>query len=712
MDEFYKVLAEELGQEEVKGESRSLREVKREFFHRFNLGQTPIQRAAIEPVFAGKNALLVSATASGKTEAVVVPIVARLTEGGRQHLCVYLAPTKALLNDLVWRLGGQLDHLNFSYAIRHGDRPLPDSDKPFNLLFTTPESLDVMLCKNEPFLSRTRVAVIDEVHQLFGNQRGQQVLFLLERLKRKAQCPLQRLALSATVADPPMMANWLSGSDSPLEVFSVGSPRAIDARVHWADNDTDLARLILATKSEKLLLFTNSRRQCEETYLALRGLDNYDVLVHYSTLEKEDREFVERRFKQARSAICIATTTLELGIDIGSVETVVLRNPPWSVNSLIQRIGRGGRRQEVALALMAAHSPREFLQLVAQMSLVMKEKLEPVTPAEFHSVVIQQILSYTASKSHHRISEEEIISLCQPWQWITVEDIASILSFLSRLGFLHYDPKWQIYEMGTALESLYNDAQIYSNIAGTEGGIEVRTSSRRLAFLPLPRNLHVGDVILFQGRYWKVRTSTKGRIHVEPIEPVSNPIIPTWRGAGPAVSDIIAEEARYALCSRELPQNMQLDRRSERAWDSLLRGLPEEAENIDIWLEKCGNIFVYYTFAGHLVNLMLCLLFNGIDSRFGPVLSFDEIALLANSPLDWSAISKDPQDVLALMSANWRQLREYVSTTDWYDLLPLALKKREVLSQFALPELAARVNQYKDAEMVEVKLGLYQAYQR
>ena len=526
------MLQEELGVEST-DPSRLLESAKSAFLHQHQGQLTAIQQASVPVIYAGKNALLVSATASGKTEAVTIPIAAKLLASSGKEVCVYIAPTRALLNDLHERVTAPLYHLGIRHAIRHGDRPLAKKDEELQVLFTTPESLEVLLCRDAPFLSKARYAVVDEIHQVYGTPRGAQVQFLLERIKSKTGSPLQRVALSATVGDEKELACWFQGSDSEVEIFSTGRQRDILPDIRWLDDPALLRGIIRSLDCKKVLVFTNSRRRCDDVFVILRDLQPYSVFVHYSSLEKEQREYVERHFKLSEFAICVATPTLELGIDIGSIEAVILYDPPSSVGSFLQRIGRGGRRSGATQASMTPRRPLELLQFCAVTDLASAGVLECSPGGHFYSVLVQQIFAMVAAKHHHRIHRDEIAELCEPWTWIQLEDQEEILTALDGRHYLRYEHGWHSYQMGPRLADLYNDAKIYSNIANGGAGVPVFYQGRRLAYLPIPLlQVRLGQTILFAGRYWEITSVSSDSIRVRPGQPVSNPIRPRWGGRG------------------------------------------------------------------------------------------------------------------------------------------------------------------------------------
>ncbi|HYK87885.1 MAG TPA: DEAD/DEAH box helicase, partial [Acidobacteriota bacterium] len=544
--EFDRSLARELGLE-IPHQSRStLERAERAFLSQHYGQKTQIQENAIDPIFLGRNALLVSPTASGKTEAALVPIAARILTGGMKSLCIYICPTRALANDLERRLETPLKRLGLELEVKHGDRHLPLNAGRFAILLTTPESLDVLLGKGLRFLTDVRHVVIDEAHQIYGQPRGYHLLFLLERLKAMGRQPLHRVALSATVETPSKLASWLKGSDAELLAFGSEAKRILSAQFLFPMSPHSLRNWLSGIPAKKMLIFANTRRRCEEVFLAIQNTTPYEAYVHYSTLEKMDREYVEKRFKKAAFAVCVATSTMELGIDIGSVDAVLLADPPNSVASFVQRVGRGGRRGESCPCYLAPRDDRELLRFCALLALAQKGMIEPIVEGCAHSVLVQQVFSCVAAKDNHRVLPEEIKSFCQPWAGYH-RAVDAILENLVAKKYLAAEAGWRSLRMGPKLAELYNKKGIYSNIADSDTGVAVYAQDRKLGTLPLPRDVKKGNVILFAGRYWRIESIRDSSILVSKTAQVADPLVPRWGTRGLKSSDLVTRQMRSLL---------------------------------------------------------------------------------------------------------------------------------------------------------------------
>jgi len=311
---------------------------------------TAIQRAAAGPLLEGRDALLCAPTAAGKTVAFLAPLVeAGVPPGPGLARLLVVAPTRALVNDLARRIEGPLGRIGISVGRWTGDHH--DGGRPQPLTVLTPEALDARLSRSPRVLDGVSAVVLDELHVLDGTARGDQLRVLVHRLRverRDAQGPrpLQVVGASATVARPrELAARYLV---EPV-IIEAGERRRVQARILRGIAPPAVeAHLAQAVRDgfRKVLLFVDSRAAVEELAAWLRQRPPFRgaVIAHHGSLSRRARLDAEARFQRAPVAICVATSTLELGIDIGDIDLVALLRPPPSLAALSQRIGRGRRR--------------------------------------------------------------------------------------------------------------------------------------------------------------------------------------------------------------------------------------------------------------------------------------------------------------------------------------------------------------------------------
>lgn len=366
----------------------------------------PVQEMAADAVLDGANAIVLAPTAGGKTEAAVFPALAKLMERASSGVgAVYFAPIKALLNNQEERFGLYTEMVGLRRFVWHGDVGPADRQAflrdPAEVLMTTPESLEVMMISQripvETLFRDLETIIIDEVHAFAGTDRGGHLLSLLERLSGASRHDLQRIGLSATVGNPGAILAWLSGTSTrPQRLISPTSTgRRRQIAVHHEAGPDALARTAAqAASGGKSLLFCQRRALAEAVADRMRGR-GIDVFVHHSSIAASERAEAERRFQDDRPAAIVCTSTLELGIDIGDLDSVIQIDAPSTVSSFLQRMGRTGRRpDQIANTTFLCQSPEAVLQAVAIVELARKGWVEPVELSRRRwPVLVHQILA-------------------------------------------------------------------------------------------------------------------------------------------------------------------------------------------------------------------------------------------------------------------------------------------------------------------------------
>jgi ATP-dependent Lhr-like helicase len=407
------------------------------FFARFGRLTAP-QRAAIPPILAGEDVLLCAATASGKTEAACAPLVERYIGRAAPWTILYVSPTRALINDLYARLQPPLAALGLRLDRRTSDHRADAERVPgTNVLLTTPESLDSLLCRGRRrrpdghALAGVVAVVLDEIHLLHGGPRGEQVRWLLERLRRLRRQArargwtgddgVQIVALSATVPDATAVrdAYLLDGAIVAVPggraIETVGAPGA-SARVEVA------LPALLAERGapEKILVFANARQRVDELTARLRrdlrGL-GYAVRAHHGSLDREEREATEAAARGERRIVVFATSTLEIGIDIGDIDLVVLDGPAPDIPALLQRIGRGNRRTGATRVLACADTLLDTVVHAAMIEAARDGWLGEVEHGPEGAVARQQVASYILQGpriARPRAQVQDLLDACAP----------------------------------------------------------------------------------------------------------------------------------------------------------------------------------------------------------------------------------------------------------------------------------------------------------
>lgn len=360
------------------------------FFARYGAVLEP-QAQAIPLVLAGHNVVLCAPTASGKTEAIVAPTaeLAVASSWGPMSM-LYVTPTRALANDTLLRISGPLEDMGISTALKHGDKPSFDATNAPHCLITTPESLDSLLCRHSASLSAVHTVILDELHLLDNTYRGDQLRVLMRRLAYQSRtAELRSHALSATMGKPDQVAGRYV---SDYEIVQVKGQRKV--RPFLVRDLAEMRDLARAYGWRKALYFCNRRESVEETAAAIKPLwAPYPVVAHHGSLDRRERLSAESVMKEQRVAACVCTSTLEVGIDIGDIDVVVLVELPHSISSFLQRVGRGCRRANIVNLVVQAVTADEEQATNAMIRVAEDGLLEtPIYKSDL-SVAIQQTFS-------------------------------------------------------------------------------------------------------------------------------------------------------------------------------------------------------------------------------------------------------------------------------------------------------------------------------
>jgi len=402
------------------------------FFTRFGR-LTPVQVQTIPKILNRVNVVVASPTASGKTEAVVAPVAEHFASEHWDGLAIlYIVPTRALANDTLVRIEGPLGDMGITTALKHGDKPyLPSQDLP-NCLITTPESLDSLICRRPQAFATLRAVILDEIHLLDNTYRGDQLRLLLRRLRGlTSDAAFSVHLLSATLSEPIEVAQRYV---SDFEVVTVAGQREID--YYLLGSQEEVYCLSRAKGWKKILCFCNMRESVEAVSAELVQLWHpYPVFAHHGSLNRRMREEAESVMKETDVAVCVATSTLEIGIDIGDIDLIVLAEPPWSISALLQRIGRGNRREGLIHAVAIATSEGERLLLEAMFEIAATGTL-PTQPYEPDlSVAVQQIFSFLYQHPEG-VSEVQLLELLNPL--CSEYEARVILGHLRRVGWIEW----------------------------------------------------------------------------------------------------------------------------------------------------------------------------------------------------------------------------------------------------------------------------------
>lgn len=588
----------------------------------------------MEPILAGNNCLLLAPTAGGKTEAAILPVLSAMLSRGWDGLSVlYLCPLRALLNNLEERLSFYGSLVGRQCGLWHGDvsqalkaRMLSD---PPDILLTTPESLEAILISRRTdkgfFFGSLQAVVVDEIHAFAGDDRGWHLLCVLERIKKLAGRDFQRIGLSATVGNPERLSSWLSSaSDRDAQVIAsgAGSPTDADVTIDYVGELDNAVRVLRQLhRGEKRLVFCDSRARCEELATLLRAAD-VRVFVSHSSLSAEQRREAEAAFRDARDCIIVATSTLELGIDVGDLDRVVQIDSPATVSSFLQRLGRTGRRPgSNRNFLFLTTSDGSLLQAAAIVELWREGFVEPLVPPAlpFH-VVAQQIMALSLQQSG--ITRSGIADwLARTFHFMDVgtDTVGAIVGHMLREAILDEDSN--VLGIGPTGERLYGSRNFIDlmSVFDTPPLLDVYWGPRDLGSvhpISLLRRNDEGIVILaLGGRSWQVTQIDRER-NVVNVVPAEHGGRSRWLGESAPLSFTLCQAIRRILLGAE-PSSQWSKRATQRI---------TELQRDCTWVSPDGLVlekqavagFAWWTFAGlagnHTVAHRMKLGFRSIDN--------------------------------------------------------------------------------------------------
>lgn len=550
---------------------------------------TPAQRAAWPRIASGANVLIASPTGTGKTFAAFLSVLDSLvgehSEGKLRETiqCIYVSPLRALSYDLEKNLHEPLREIYgeakppLRVELRSGDTTAGQRarqfTKPPHLLLTTPESLCVLLSQERwlPHLASVRWLIIDEIHALADNKRGAHLSLSMERLdhlRGPAVPKLQRIGLSATVAPLPEVAQFLVGTSGRCEILDVSSAKKVDLRVYtplrknpYPEAGYTGERLIkelgaLIKKHRTTLIFSNVRSGAEATTYWLR--EKFpdiaeQIECHHASLEREVRRDVEDRLKRGELRAVVCSSSLELGIDIGSVELVVMLSTPKGVSKALQRAGRAGHNvHSISRGILMATNVSDLVEACATVLLARSRHLELVrVPQSPLDVLAQHLVSMGCTQRWTRSEAFAVVRGAYPFRELEEPEFHDVLDYLAgggaslRRQYTEVFGKIELDEEGFRTREGRVRREFLQNIGviPNVGQVRVRARTRTLGSVEesFIRQIRIGDVFMMSGRPVRLDKVTQMEAWVTPA-PGSIPTVPRWNASKIPLSNRVCDE--------------------------------------------------------------------------------------------------------------------------------------------------------------------------
>ena len=668
-----------------------------------------IQVDAIHEILGGDGDLIIAArTAAGKTEAAFLPILSRIVDdpGGSVRV-VYAGPLKALINDQFLRLERLCEETDIPVHKWHGDvgqtakrRLLA---KPSGVLLITPESIESLFVNHPHELSKVFAGldffVIDELHSFLGNERGAHLRSLMTRLAAKSREPVRRIGLSATLGDTAAARRWLRAA-SPERVRLLEDPAGKGVRLKLsgylrphkatrasadrgeedeklADLDPLLGDVFTAFHGKSALIFANRKDRIEacadyaRRTAERRGLPDL-FRVHHGSLSRGEREQTEDALRSGSAAATFCSSTLEMGIDVGSVKSIGQIGVPWSVSSLAQRLGRSGRKEgessEIRIyieeevpgphaSLLDRLFP-DLLQTVAMTELLLARWCEPPEVDRLHlSTLVQQSMSVIAELGGARADQlHTILVTSGAFPAVDMTTFLSLLRSMGKVDLIEQTPDGLLI-LGLRGEAIVRSRDFYIAFVVPEE-YRVLHQGRHIGNVTSTPDLANDGYLILAGRRWKVLQVDPDRKEIL-VEPSPGGRVPTFSGtAGQDIHPKVREMMRSLLFRDDVP--VYLDPVA-RAMLTNARAAAREADLGRRSFLQDGSDTIWFTWTGSRIERTLA----GLGCHVGGLdIQDEEIALrFAHAKEDeiretYRRFLTDRPDVLELASHYPERARE------------------------------------------------------
>ncbi len=638
----------------------------------------PTQLQAIEPILSGVHCLLLAPTAGGKTEAAIIPVLSRmLTHAWPGVSVIYVCPIKALLNNLEQRLSHYAGLVGRRVAVWHGDVSQSKKghalkDAP-DILLTTPESLEGMLVSTridrQVWFGNLRVVIADELHAFAADDRGWHLRAVLHRLQQYVPQEMQRLGLSATVSNPEQLLDWFAPTGVKQVVGSASVSTAADVTVDFVGSLTNAATVIARLhRGSKRLVFCDSRSSAEQLTSMLRTQEVRTFLSHAS-LSHSERKLAETAFAEEKDCVIVATSTLELGIDVGDLDHVIQIDAPATVSSFLQRMGRTGRRDGARRSCLFLCTNDDSLMLAMGICRLWGQAWVEAAypPPEPWALVAQQAMVATLERAQWP-RRELITLLCGAFPESSTQGITDVIDHMVDASFLM--DTHGVLQIGPATEKQFGRAH-YKDLLASFSGTQLllgRCGGAEVGYID-PTML-AGDkapgLILLAGKSWRI-TEIDWKRQTVWLEPAKEGGTVRWTGSGRTLSRDIAQGILHAL-RQGAGEHTVISKRARLELEQVTQDLPDTGNDgaLSVTRSEAGAARLW-TFAGTRANRTLARQIQSLaESR-----RIDAIGIDLKTPIDPSDLS---DELLATALAfSPEEVKELAKPIKFSECLPAAL---------------------------------------
>jgi len=511
---------------------------------------TGIQKKAIPIIFQKHDSLVIAPTGSGKTECSVIPIFTQIKESKKSGKikALYITPLRALNRDVFRRITRYAQNDGLTIEIRHGDTTQSVrrkiSNVPPDVLITTPETLVILLTQKKMLdaLSELEWVIVDEVHELLSNERGAQLSLSLERLQLNSKSDITRIGLSATIGNIEETAKFVVGTKRKCRIIKDTSIRKYDVEIKYIDGTiSDVADSIIEyikklNLNSPVLLFTNTRGEAEFLASILKEKSTINIELHHGSLSRQVREETESILREGKQSIVICTSSLELGLDIGSVELVIHYGSPRQVSKLIQRIGRSRHNKDSsAKGLIITNNADDEFEAKSILERVKEGSIEEQKIHEGSLDVLAHHLIGLAIQIG-KVSVElafRIFTNAYPFRNLTTDSFFKVLELLDSNYLLFFDrEKMLFWKKGRAFRYYFENLSTIPDILKFK---VLDVIGKRIIGSLDQRFVgdygDAGNVFVLRGTQWRILNVDEKSLTIN-VEPVHSGgvTVPYWEG--------------------------------------------------------------------------------------------------------------------------------------------------------------------------------------
>ena len=638
----------------------------------------PTQLQAIEPILSGLHCLLLAPTAGGKTEAAIIPVLSRmLTHAWPGVSVIYVCPIKALLNNLEQRLSHYAGLVGRRVAVWHGDVSQSQKnhalkDAP-DIILTTPESLEGMLVSTridrKVWFGNLRVVIADELHAFAADDRGWHMRAVLHRLQQYVPHEMQRLGLSATVSNPEELLNWFAPTGVKKVVGTAAVSTDADVTVDFVGSLVNAGTVIARLhRGSKRLVFCDSRSSAEQLTSMLRGQDVRAFLSHAS-LSHSERKLAETAFSEEKDCVIVATSTLELGIDVGDLDHVIQIDAPSTVSSFLQRMGRTGRRAGSQRSCLFLCTNDDSLMLAMGICRLWGEAWVEAAypPPEPWAIVAQQAMAATLERSQWP-RQELVALLLGAFPESGQQGISEVINHIVQTGYLTDTDG--VLQIGPMTEKQFGRSH-YKDLLATFSGAQLllgRFGNMEVGYIdPTMLTGEKQDrLILLAGKSWRI-TEVDWKRRTVWLEPAKEGGKARWKGTGRTLSREIAQGILRAL--REGTQGPTvISKRASLQIEQILEEVPDTGSvgTLAVTRSESGGARLW-TFGGTRANRTIAKQIQSLVE----VRRIDAIGVDLKNPIDPSQLNAGVLEAAIQYSSD--EIKDLAKSIKFSECLPTSL---------------------------------------